>query len=436
MRMARSATQKLWDGVRMGGVLARPDPDAPGRRVVLPVSWQQDAADALALLAPMEREPDLARLAETWLARLDAGDPELAVRAQTLLLRQQAAPAEAAWSGEGPAGYLLNLEALDHLADAATLADWGLLACAAAIRIWPGTGRPRLALTGLAGLIAASGLDYDSVEARGGTARLLKELRDAVPRALLVVHRPGPVDALLGVEAAGIAPTFGPLDPAGGLSRTSLTYLAARGIRPKTAFASLLAGGDPLPVASPAAHAAMAAALRPLLDELPPLPRPMPADPRPARRQDLPGRRGGYAQKAMVGGQKVFLRTGEYTDGRLGEVTVSLPQASPAVRALVECLSQAIGIGLQHGAPLADFLDAMAGTRFGPSGAVDGDPAVARATSPLDYVARNLAHAYLPGAALPPAEPEGDDAAPLLPLDLSPPQPPPAARRRGLRVVK
>ncbi len=148
----------------------------------------------------------------------------------------------------------------------------------------------------------------------------------------------------------------------------------------------------------------------------------------------MPARRGGYAQKATVGGQKVFLRTGEYADGRLGEVAISLPHASPAVRALVECLSQAIGIGLQHGAPLAEFLEAMAGTRFGSSGAVEGDASVVRATSPLDYVARNLAHAYLPGTVLPRAEPEDDDPAPLLPLDLAPQSPP--ASRRGLRVVK
>lgn len=419
---------------------ARPDADGPPRRVALPVSWQQDAADALALLAPEARTADLAQVAETWLLRVTASDPDLAVRLHGLLLQQRAAPAEAAWGpssdgAEGPAGYVLSLAALGQLSDFAPLADWGRLAALGAASLWPASKRPRLVLTGLAGLIAAAGLDYDSAAARNSAGRLVQELRAAVPLALLVVHAPGPVDALLGVDATGIAPAFGPLDATGRLSRTSLASLAARGITPEAALASLLAGDDPLPAASRAAHAAMDAALRPLLDELPPLPRLMPAPPPVSVRREVPARRGGYAQKAMVGGQKVFLRTGEYADGRLGELAISLPHASPAVRSLVECLSQAIGIGLQHGAPLAEFLDVMAGTRFGGSGSVEGDPAVPVATSPLDYVARTLAHAYLPGTTLPAPAPAEDDPPPLLPLDFAPDSSPPG-RRRGLRLVK
>ncbi len=242
-----------------------------------------------------------------------------------------------------------------------------------------------------------------------------------------------PVDALLGIETAGLAPDFGPLDPAGGLSRGSQALLAARALSPKSALAALLAGRDVLPTAGPAAHAAMIARLAPLLDVAPSVPTPLPASAsRTTARRELPARRGGIAHKAVVGGQKVFLRTGEYADGKPGEVAITLPQASPSVRVLIECLSHAIGIGLQHGAPLAEFVDALAGTRFGPAGAVEGDPAVPRATSAVDYVMRHLAHAYLPGTKLPPVEAGGDEE-PLLPLEL--PQEA-ARRRRGLRVVK
>jgi ribonucleoside-diphosphate reductase alpha chain len=152
----------------------------------------------------------------------------------------------------------------------------------------------------------------------------------------------------------------------------------------------------------------------------------------------LPARHTGVTQKASVGGHRVFLRTGEYDDGNLGEITITLPKEGAAFRGLMECFSQAISIGLQHGVRLENFVEAFTLTQFGPAGAVEGDPAVGQATSLLDYVFRTLSVNYL-GRNLP--EPDmaadqtpADEAAPLLPLDL-PRGASPRMRRRALRVV-
>ncbi len=433
MKAPRSGTLRLWDGVRMRRCEAARDPDADPRRVILPASWDAAAAAGLATLAPGDGEVALATLAERWLARLaaHAGGGAVATAMHRLLLEQSALPEAAAWTGSGAIGARLHLAA--EAGEAARLLEAAEVAAAACAVLWPGE-RPRLRITGLAGTIAASGLDYDSAAARDLAGTLLRALRARLPHAWLGVGAADCLDALLGVETAGIAPDFGPLDAHGALSRASQALLAARATSEAAALASVLAGRDVLPTASAAAHAAMDAALAPYLDARPAMPAALPAPIRPQRRRDLPARRGGIAHKAVVGGQKVFLRTGEYPDGRPGEVAITLPQATPAVRALVECLSHAIGIGLQHGAPLAEFVDALAGSRFGPSGAVEGDPAVARATSAIDYVMRHLAHAYLPSQALPPADADGDEAPPLLPLEL--PHEAAPARRRGLRVVK
>jgi hypothetical protein len=115
-----------------------------------------------------------------------------------------------------------------------------------------------------------------------------------------------------------------------------------------------------------------------------------------------------------------------------------LHKESPAVRALMESLGTAVSIGLQHGVPLDAYVAAFAGTRFAPSGAVEGDPAVSRASSLLDYAFRHLAANYLGRTDLPePAVDEHaapDGAAPLLPLEL-PREDAPRGARRGLRLV-
>ncbi len=142
------------------------------------------------------------------------------------------------------------------------------------------------------------------------------------------------------------------------------------------------------------------------------LPEAAPAEPRPAapplrervverivevdrRRQRLPDRRKGYIQKASVGGHKVYLHTGEYDDGELGEIFIDMHKEGAAFRSLMNNFAIAISIGLQYGVPLDEFVDAFVFTRFEPSGAVTGNDSIRSATSILDYVFRELGVSYL-----------------------------------------
>ncbi len=112
-------------------------------------------------------------------------------------------------------------------------------------------------------------------------------------------------------------------------------------------------------------------------------------------REKLPGRRKGYTQKAVVGGHKVYLRTGEYDDGRLGEIFIDMHKEGAAFRSLMNNFAIAISLGLQYGVPLEEFVEAFTFTRFEPSGFVQGNDAIKNATSLLDYVFRELAISYL-----------------------------------------
>ncbi len=112
-------------------------------------------------------------------------------------------------------------------------------------------------------------------------------------------------------------------------------------------------------------------------------------------RTALPTRRKGYTQKAMVGGHKVYLRTGEYDDGRLGEIFIDMHKEGAAFRSLMNNFAIAVSIGLQYGVPLEEFVEAYTFTRFEPSGAVQGNDAIKMATSILDYLFRELAISYL-----------------------------------------
>ncbi|MFN7710202.1 MAG: vitamin B12-dependent ribonucleotide reductase [Holosporales bacterium] len=109
----------------------------------------------------------------------------------------------------------------------------------------------------------------------------------------------------------------------------------------------------------------------------------------------LPTRRKGYTQKASVGGHTVYLRTGEYEDGRLGEIFLDMHKEGAAFRSLMNNFAMAISIGLQYGVPLEEFVDAFSFTRFEPSGLVTGNDAIKMATSILDYIFRELAISYL-----------------------------------------
>src|SRR5215469_4889799 len=112
-------------------------------------------------------------------------------------------------------------------------------------------------------------------------------------------------------------------------------------------------------------------------------------------RHRLPNRRSGYTQKAVVGGYKVYLRTGEYEDGSLGEVFLDMHKEGAAFRSLMNCFAIAISLGLQHGVPLEEFVDAFVFTRFEPNGMVKGNDAIKMSTSVIDYIFRELAITYL-----------------------------------------
>ena len=114
-----------------------------------------------------------------------------------------------------------------------------------------------------------------------------------------------------------------------------------------------------------------------------------------ADRERLPDRRKGYTQKAVVGGHKVYLRTGEYADGRLGEIFIDMHKEGAAFRSLMNNFAIAVSVGLQYGVPLEEFVDAFTFTRFEPAGPVRGNEAIKNATSILDYLFRELAVSYL-----------------------------------------
>jgi ribonucleoside-diphosphate reductase alpha chain len=112
-------------------------------------------------------------------------------------------------------------------------------------------------------------------------------------------------------------------------------------------------------------------------------------------RERLPGRRKGYTQKAVVGGHKVYLTTGEYEDGRIGEIFIDMHKEGAAFRSLMNNFAIAISLGLQYGVPLEEYVDAFTFTRFEPAGLVQGNDTIKNATSVLDYIFRELAVSYL-----------------------------------------
>ena len=125
------------------------------------------------------------------------------------------------------------------------------------------------------------------------------------------------------------------------------------------------------------------------------------------QRDKLPERRKGYTQKAIVGGHKVYLRTGEYEDGSLGEIFLDMHKEGAAFRAMMNNFAIAISVGLQYGVPLEELVEAFTFTRFEPAGMVQGNAAIKNATSILDYIFRELAVSYLDRTDLAHVKPEG-----------------------------
>jgi ribonucleoside-diphosphate reductase alpha chain len=491
---------RTWQGVRMRRAEIGPDPDAALRRLTLPAAWGDTTAAALAALVPGDDPVNLPFAADGWIrpiaerARSAGLDRDLSEPLHRLLLERRGAPTAAIWRSEPAAlpGFVLNLAAFHEPNvgfDFASFASAVDLAGTALTLVAPPASRVGIGIADLDGLLAALGLDYDSVPARNVAAciaALLRGQADATSAtmarlfggatppasdlpapassvipglataaqealaaaasgsalhhlATTCITNAGSAEALLDVETSGIAPAFSYVRPDGLLTKAARARLAARGMTPEAALAGLLSGANPLPLGDVSAHAAMHDAVAPFVHIVPSRPVAEPVET--VQRQTLPGRRRGYTQRAAVGGHSIFLRTGEYDDGRLGEVAIALSKASAPFRGLMDNFALAVSIGLQHGVPLEEFVQAFIFTRFGPAGAVEGDPAIARATSLLDYAFRHLAANYL-RQAIPSAEDEAPDTvgsgardhAPLLPLDL-PHSASPRARRRGLRVV-
>jgi ribonucleoside-diphosphate reductase alpha chain len=126
-----------------------------------------------------------------------------------------------------------------------------------------------------------------------------------------------------------------------------------------------------------------------------------------SHREKMPERRKGYTQKAVVGGHKVYLRTGEYEDGSLGEIFIDMHKEGAGFRAMMNNFAIAVSVGLQYGVPLEEFVDAFTFTKFEPAGMVQGNDSIKNATSILDYIFRELAVSYLDRTDLAHVKPEG-----------------------------
>lgn len=126
-----------------------------------------------------------------------------------------------------------------------------------------------------------------------------------------------------------------------------------------------------------------------------------------SHREKMPERRKGYTQKATVGGHKVYLRTGEYEDGQLGEIFIDMHKEGAGFRAMMNNFAIAVSVGLQYGVPLEEFVDAFTFTKFEPAGSVQGNDSIKNATSILDYIFRELAVSYLDRTDLAHVKPSG-----------------------------
>jgi ribonucleoside-diphosphate reductase alpha chain len=165
-------------------------------------------------------------------------------------------------------------------------------------------------------------------------------------------------------------------------------------------LSSFAPGSDPL-------ADTILAAERSLADQ----PRPLPAKREQTAlrgpRKSLPNRRSGYTQKAKIGGHSVFIRTGEYEDGALGEIFLDMHKEGAAFRSLLNSFAIAVSLGLQYGVPLEEYVDAFTFSRFEPNGMVQGHDYVKMATSVIDYIFRDLAISYLKRSDL--GQVKGDD---------------------------
>jgi ribonucleoside-diphosphate reductase alpha chain len=124
------------------------------------------------------------------------------------------------------------------------------------------------------------------------------------------------------------------------------------------------------------------------------------------KRKPLPNRRAGYTQKAKIGGHSIFIRTGEYDNGKLGEIFLDMHKEGAAFRSLLNSFAIAVSLGLQYGVPLEEYVDAFIFSRFEPNGMVQGHDYVKMSTSVIDYIFRDLAISYLKRGDLGQVKPE------------------------------
>jgi ribonucleoside-diphosphate reductase alpha chain len=501
--MEQRKSDPAWHGIRQAVLLGQRDPDAVAVSVKLPVAWGQAAADALAAIFPDRDTLDLAAEATAWIAPIAAQaaaiglSDTLAADFHRQLAMRLGCPATGSWQRDlfRLNGFVLNPNGFVDEAGGFDAAGFGAAVHLAVVTLTlaaPSAHRLNIGFTDLSLVLARLGLAYDSVAARDvaetlaalmtaqadlASAQLLARgtapgypivrggnlpescavpgLRETAVAARAAADQAGmrrheavtglladpAAEALAGAETLGFAPAMSALNQAGGLAGWARAHLAAQGVSAEAALARVLAGEVLFPPVRVAAYQAMHDALAPHVHAMPPRPVAVPA-PRPAAtREMLPARRAGYTQKASVGGHKLFLSTGEYANGRVGEIFIALHKEGSAFRGLMDAFAIAVSMGLQHGVALEDFVNAFTFTRFGPAGVVEGDPAVGQATSMLDYVFRNLAVNYLGQVSLAPAVLEETDTlgngaaerAPLLPLDL--PAPAPRERRRAFKLV-
>lgn len=289
--------------------------------------------------------------------------------------------------------------------------------------------------TDLDACLAALGLDYDSDDARDFSAALLSLSRTLLyagtaqhipplchrdfpefeeiaiasvtkyasqtdlPIIELGFSSPNPIDALLNVEACGLAPIFSFTDEEGCLRASTLHRLAQRKLSPEKALALTLTGTQPLPQPLPQAHLHMYEALAPFLDIHPTRPEiegeNISSSLERGIKRPLPARQKGFTQQASIGGHRLFMRTSEFSDGTLASLSLTPQKETAFTRGLMESLGQSVSIGLQYGAPLEAYITQFAYTNFGPCGTVEGDPSTLYASSMLDYVFRTLSETYL-----------------------------------------
>ncbi len=417
---------------------------------------------------------------------------------RALLLARRGAPGLSIWRNDpkAPARFVLNLPAFlegDGSFDPGAYAEAVALGVRA-LDIWTGAKAARLSLgfADLAGLLAGLGLAYDSEGGRATAAAIAALTRGAAeaesgriaerlgarepvcllapspPEAtpvpglaaaaraaldaaagcmglrhlcLVAIAAPDAVERLLGAESGGFAPAAGP---------SRLSFDRDGWVTDQPTRAALRAGPRAEALLAPVPHhawLAMGQAVARFLHAAPPLPAAEAAPARPvaplARSPALPLRPSGAVWKATVGGHRVVLRTTEDATGRPSELSIALTKEGAAYRSLMDAMMQAVSIGLAAGVPLASYVEAYAYTRFGPAGAVEGDPAIRQATSVLDWAFRKLAREYLGRTDL--HDPTEADCAPdtvgrpadqlsLLPPDL-PEALSPRARRRQLRLA-